>query len=295
MINYKHAVTLTEAKHGTLSRLKNSLKSNSPGDCSGRTASLGTSWSAAGSCSRTTSTSSSSATPPLHSTTPESRTGQRQSGQAHCSRGIWWPQHYHECKRAAGGFKSRLPVPVQHLPHMPPTGARGGESLSTRPQHQLGSARAVVPPLPRLQISIMQGSSFFFKGQSLSISYKNGTKLPWLCFYPCTCINTLSPSSYMKPSPRAIFTCLLTVVHPSRQSSNVTFTGKYALPTQFHPTTKLITAFSTMFVLSLRVHITDINSLMRLISFALLRSAWSGYEDGKIREANILVLARGWA
>lgn len=50
-----------------------------------------------------------------------------------------------------------------------------------------------------------------------------------------------------------------------------------------------------MFVLSLRVHITDINSLMRLISFALLRSAWSGCEDGKIREANILVLAEGWA
>ena len=152
MINYKHAATLTEAKHGTLSRLKNSLKSNSPGDCSGKTASLGTSWSAAGSCWRMTSTSSSSATPPLHSTMPESKTRQRQSDQARCSRGIWWPQHDHECKRAAGDFKSRLSVPVQRLKRMAPTGARAGENLSTKPQHQLDSARAMVPPLPRLQI-----------------------------------------------------------------------------------------------------------------------------------------------
>lgn len=155
---------------------------------------------------------------------PESKTGQRQSDQAHCSRGIRWPRHDHECRRAAGDFKSRLPVPVQHLPRMAPTGARAGESLSTKPQHQLDSARAMVPPLPRLQIvhnAVDLLLILFLKGQSLSISYTNGTKLTWLCFHPCACINTLSQSSYVKPNPRAIFTCLLTVVHPSRQSSNL--------------------------------------------------------------------------
>lgn len=93
----------------------------------------------------------------------------------------------------------------------------------------------------------------------------------WLCFHPCSCITTLSQGSatygiYVKPSPRASFICLLTVVHPSRQSSNVTSTTKSALPTHFYPTKKLITAFSIMFVLSLRVLITLYyrNSLVRL-------------------------------
>ncbi len=59
---------LTEARPGMVfSRLKNSLKSNSPEVCSERTSARGTSWSAPDSWT----TSGSSESPPLHSTVGE--------------------------------------------------------------------------------------------------------------------------------------------------------------------------------------------------------------------------------